>query len=653
MSNSYYQQVALRPLGNAETEELLTSLVGADPTTETLRGRIVERTAGNPFYAEEIVRELVESGTLHGSPGAYRVAGDEVHWSIPATVQSILAARIDRLSDNEKVAIQTASVIGRKFGERLIEQISDLDRDALRSAFQGLTAKELVYEAAMYPEMEYVFAHPLTQEVAYTSQLAEARRRAHTRVAAVLRDASNDELGPGAAEVAQHLDHAGESLDAARWYANAARWFSARDNRAARGHLERAWELSSETPEDPQAEELRLRLCSDLIVQQLRGGVSPDRVASLFEEGREIALRRDDKSALALLYGRFAGAGLLSGQPLPVMYDYVAEAQRWAEISGNRGVMAFVLFTQCGRYAFTGKTDEGLEVIDNAIRFTQGDHRLGYEETGFCPVIRYFSLRSLILASAGRLADARQATADALRVGSAVIDDDPEGNVWTNGIFTAISELSGDGEEEALTRALQAAQDAERYGTTMFIVMSLTNLAVGYTLTGRAAEAIEVLERAMAIANETGTGLLYMPICHRSLSDARYIVNDMDGARESAETAASICAAAGIHRIDAFVRIAHARALLRIAHARALLATGERRDRQLAREALEAGLRCTREFLYRGHQPLLHEQLARVAAAEGDAEARDRELAEALRLYRENGADGHVQRLTAETNPQD
>jgi predicted ATPase len=177
MQKSYYQQLPLMPLGSEAIQELLRHLLGEDPSLSGLHDLIERRTRGNPFFIEEMVQSLVEVGSLAGQRGAYQLHGRVEELEIPATVQSILAARIDRLADHDKHVLQTASVIGKQFSEPILRRVMRLPD--LAASLNALQRAEFIYEEALYPEAEYAFKHPLTQEVAYRSQLQERRREVH------------------------------------------------------------------------------------------------------------------------------------------------------------------------------------------------------------------------------------------------------------------------------------------------------------------------------------------------------------------------------------------------------------------------------------------------------------------------------------------
>ncbi len=179
---TYYRQLRIDPLPPESAEALLELQLGEDPALNPLRRLLIERTEGNPLFLEESVRSLVETGVLVGERGAYRLGKDPMPIQVPATVQAILAARIDRLPSDDKQLLQTASVIGKDVPWALLLEVSELPEDDLRRALARLQAAELVYEAKLFPDLEYTFKHALTHEVAYGSLLQDRRRALHARI---------------------------------------------------------------------------------------------------------------------------------------------------------------------------------------------------------------------------------------------------------------------------------------------------------------------------------------------------------------------------------------------------------------------------------------------------------------------------------------
>src|SRR5499426_2707470 len=179
MSRSYYRQLPLLPLGREATEELLADLLGPDASLTGLSEKIHERTRGNPFFIEEVALSLVESGRLAGTKGAYRLVAPARELEIPGSVPAVLAARIDRMPEREKRLLQAASVIGKEVPEPLLDRVAGLPDAERTASLAALVQAEFLLETALYPEAEYAFKHPLTQEVAYASQLGARRAPNH------------------------------------------------------------------------------------------------------------------------------------------------------------------------------------------------------------------------------------------------------------------------------------------------------------------------------------------------------------------------------------------------------------------------------------------------------------------------------------------
>ena len=247
MRTSYYQPLPLAPLTPAATDALLQDLVGDDPSIAAVCTIVKERAEGNPFFVEEIVQSLVDQGVLvrehpartQGAPASgvrVRVARPVAEIRIPATVQSVLAARIDRLPESAKQVLQAAAVIGKRFSEPVlqlalgpalgtdgppIEQQPGATVD-LAQALRTLQDADLIHSEPSTVPVEYAFKHALTQEVAYHSQLQETRARKHEAVARALEVVYAARLGEYAALVAHHWEAANKRYEARLWRRRAA-----------------------------------------------------------------------------------------------------------------------------------------------------------------------------------------------------------------------------------------------------------------------------------------------------------------------------------------------------------------------------------------------------------------------------------------------
>ena len=216
-SKTYYTQLRLDPLPPASAAEVLQALLGDDPSLAPLTPLLIARTAGNPFFLEESVRTLVETGVLVGEPGAYRLAQPLQNIQVPATVQAVLAARIDRLPPEAKRLLQTAAVIGTEVPYPLLTAIADLPDADLRRHLAHLQAAEFLYETRLFPELEHTFKHALTHEVAYGSLLQERRRALHARIVEILEALVGDQLNEQVERLAHHALR-GEVCDKALTY---------------------------------------------------------------------------------------------------------------------------------------------------------------------------------------------------------------------------------------------------------------------------------------------------------------------------------------------------------------------------------------------------------------------------------------------------
>jgi class 3 adenylate cyclase/tetratricopeptide (TPR) repeat protein len=321
-SKTYYTQLRLDPLPAASTAEFLTALLGDDPSLAPLKQLLIERTGGNPFFLEETVRTLVETGALVGTTGAYRPVQAVPSLQVPATVQAVLAARIDRLPLDAKHLLQTTAVIGMEVSFPLLHAIAELPEEVLHRCLAQLQEAEFLYETRLFPEHEYTFKHALTHEVAYSGLLQERRRVLHARNVEILEAFARERMaevaaGPSPEQVERLAHHAlrGEVWDKALAYfrqaGEKALWRSA--SREAAGHFEQALSTLPHLPEQratlEQAIDLRLALRSALIPF---GDLA--RILGYMREAEALAVTLDDQRRLGevlsflTLYFRFMGA---------------------------------------------------------------------------------------------------------------------------------------------------------------------------------------------------------------------------------------------------------------------------------------------------------------------------------------------------------
>jgi class 3 adenylate cyclase/tetratricopeptide (TPR) repeat protein len=201
---TYYTQFSMQPLSPNTADELLVNLIGDDQSVRVLRQILIRQTAGNPFFLEEIVRALIESGSLVGDHAGYRTSITPERISIPASVHAVLAARIDRLSAEGKRLLQACSVIGIDVPFGLLGEVAGMRAERLVTALRRLQAAEFLYETALYPEPRYSFKHALTHEVAYSGLLREHRASLHATVVMAIEKLNPDRLSEHVESLARH-----------------------------------------------------------------------------------------------------------------------------------------------------------------------------------------------------------------------------------------------------------------------------------------------------------------------------------------------------------------------------------------------------------------------------------------------------------------
>jgi len=281
---SHYQQIALGPLDAGATGELLSEWLGGDPSLAGLVERVVSETGGNPFCIEEVVQDQIDSGALVGSRGRFRLERPVASIRVPASVQSLLAARIDRLDEDAKRLLQTASVIGQEQAEGLLAEVAELEPEGLRGFVRTLVQSEFLHEQTLYPEIEYAFKHPLTREVAYKTLLGERRKEIHARVARCMEAQLGEDSDAQAATLAHHYEQGDLRLDAARWHERATLGIGMGATPESLFHAGKIVELLEGEPPSAVREEVMGHARAKLIYAASRSELPDAEVEELFEQ---------------------------------------------------------------------------------------------------------------------------------------------------------------------------------------------------------------------------------------------------------------------------------------------------------------------------------------------------------------------------------
>jgi class 3 adenylate cyclase len=363
------QTIALAPLSNSETAALVAQLLGPEPSVGRLSQTITDRAAGNPFFAEEIVRELAERGVIRGGRGAYLSTTEIAEVTVPATLQTTIAARIDRLDPKAKRTLSTAAVVGSRFDLELLTILG------IEPVVADLVAAQLIDQTRSTGQPEYVFQHPLIRVVAYEAQLKSDRAELHRRLAAAIEQREPDAADQNAALIAEHLDAAGDLHAAYGWHMRAATWATNRDIAAARLSWERARKIADAlAAEDPHRAAMRIAPRTMLCGSAFR--VREHVAGAHFDELRELCTAAGDKASLAI-----AMAGLVIDH---AHQDRIREASQlaseaWALVESVGDATLTVGLSSAAIYAKfeSAEWSDVLRWSQAAIDLADGDPSMG------------------------------------------------------------------------------------------------------------------------------------------------------------------------------------------------------------------------------------------------------------------------------------
>jgi class 3 adenylate cyclase/tetratricopeptide (TPR) repeat protein len=621
MSRSYYRQIPLAPLGAEAVRELLQDVLGSDESVRDLAAAIHVRTGGNPFFTEEVVRTLIESGQLAGERGSYCLVGPIDRLDVPPTVQALLAARIDRIGDLEKEVLQTAAVIGKEFTEPLLMRVCSRSGAEVQAALRTLKDAEFVYEQALYPVAEYAFKHPLTQEVALYSQLAERRKHTHATVAAALEADRADRLDENAALLAHHWEEAGDARTAVRWHRRAAEWAGLKDFWAAQAHWKRVLELTN-TDEGDDAVVLAVTACSRILQLGWRTGTSEEERERVFELGRSLAERVDDLAPLATLMVNYGGLKVVNQ---PNAYEFLKYAHEAVELADRSGVRAM----RCGTrnalmyaHRYRGAMEHCLAVCAEVEELADGDVNAGAEVMGYSALI---AARVVSAALHGASRGPQEFWRQISTVRSLCLEHGyPEMVTWLYLESTIFSRIEGEasGIEARAQEMLQLAHTQGLMGLDTALLMQCCARA----LAGEWGAVLESAETTLRDQQERRAGRFFTAMALDFVALALLEMGELEAARTRAAEGVAFVKSTGIFGYGGYVSVTLARALLELGEpAAAVEATLD----EYARDVEVSGLR-----LFEGP---IHQLRASLAEREGDRAARRQWLERARDLYTELG----------------
>ncbi len=523
------QTIALAPLSDPEIGALVAGLLGSDPSVGEVATMIVERSAGNPFFAEEMVRDLAERGVLQGLLGGYVSTVDVGEVSMPATVQATIAARIDRLDPAAKRTLGAASVVGAKISRDLLDTLD------VEPALDDLVRGQFLDQIAFTAHPEFVFHHPLIRAVAYESQLKSDRAELHRRLAAAIEQRDPASAEENAALIAEHLEAAGDLYDAFAWHMRAGAWSANRDIAAAQLTWERARRVADALPDD-EPNRLAMRIAPRTLLCGSAWRRFHDDNSARFEELRELCAQAGDKTSLAV--------GMAGRVFEHMHHDRIREASRLAsECMALVESLGDPMLTMELSVAATAAKIQAAE-WDDALRWSHtvielaDDHPAGANILLGSPVATAWVFRGVArwcLARSGWREDLDRAVAMTRTI-------DPVSHAIVIGYkYAAFAAGALAADDTALAEIGEALEVAERSSEDIALV--LVRLALGTTLVqhdsaDRRRRGFEVLAALRDVCVKERYGLNAVPSLEVSAALAKSASGDLDGAIEQVRNTA-------------------------------------------------------------------------------------------------------------------
>ena len=632
MQRSHYQKVALAPLSPDAIRELLAELIGTGPGTEGLAARVHAHTAGNPFFAEEVVQTLIESGQLEGSRGRYRLIGNVDELSVPPSVQAILRARMDRLGAREKRSLQAASVIGKDFAEPVLRAVCGLGEAELAAALASLRSAEFLHEVSMYPVAEYTFKHPLTQAVALDSLLSTQRRSLHAAVAGVLESQSRN-LDEDAALLATHWDSAGDVLSAARWHLRAADWIGARDVQETGRH---AWAVIRDLrsrEDELDATRLLALAAARLMNLGWRLGMVETEAAALYEDGKRWARSVGDAGVEARLAGGYAAVLVLTGD----IRGCVQRGLEFAELarqSADRELQVVELGWIAYPRLIMGRLDEVIARLAPAMSECERDPAIGTVFLGSSLYGFLLTWLAVVQFRRERL-DVAEASLERALTWSRSRGEKENEAFACGEAAGSLARYAGD-TTRSVAMGRRGLALAEELATPNARLTMMRGLAAALQAAGESAEAANVSLEWLELSKSKRIDIQNTPLALGILAEARTALGDVTSALIHATEAVDEA-----ERIGAGLLLPDALYSLAGAH----LANGNLDEADAALDRMEAAAAAMGAVNF---VPIVNRRRAGVLRRRGDPHGWERMLRVALEGFVERGATGHAGSVRAE-----
>jgi predicted ATPase/class 3 adenylate cyclase len=535
MQKSHYKQINMPPLASSQAQMLLRECCGDDASLALVGRNIIERTQGNPFFLEELVNAIAERGDFEGERGAYRLKGGLDSIPLPATVQAVIAARVDRLESAAKNVLEVASVFGREFELPILSRVAGIPPEELAEAMWQLRQAELVYDLPPYERGVHAFRHPLIQDVTYKSLLRERCKSIHAAVADAIQT-SKDFKEERAALLAYHFEEAGETLKAAQLNMRAAIWVGSSDPSQALRSWKKVRELLLDQPASQSNDYLRMMACGQIVNHSWREGTSAEDARAYYDEAKKLAIALGDVRANALInaaYGRI----LANGGSADEYVERIREAVAIAEPGSDESVKVILKAVLCHALRLSGKMSEALELNVEALNRAHEIVKFDRQTLGFDINTWLIAMRGQTLVMLGRGDEARPYLETVMK--------EPEET--TDPIHFAIPSLayvdlawSKSDPSIAQLHAARAFSFAAKSGNAYLRVYAQASRGLAHLVSGHYSAAIDDLTTALRFARSRKAGLENEARILADLANAYLLKGDRTNALNFADEAIAV-----------------------------------------------------------------------------------------------------------------
>jgi class 3 adenylate cyclase/tetratricopeptide (TPR) repeat protein len=550
----HYQQIRLEALAQESLAHLLQVLLGVDPQLGPVKEFLVERTGGNPFFVEEIVRTLVETKVLAGTRGQYQLAHAFSSVEVPATISAVLYARIDRLGEEQKRLLQEAAVIGKDVPFALLQALTEMPEQDLRVRLAGLQESEFLYESRLFPDLEYTFKHSLTRDVAYKSLVEKRVKPLHALVANALARLMAGRLDEYAESIAEHAEK-GELWEMAVEYLQRSgeKAFALYANTEAAEYFDRALEALAKLPVSrntlEKAVDLRFELRNALIAL-----CELERIRKCLEAVEPIVAGLGDKARSAHLASFKCNHHFLAAEQRRAIEVGEAGLRLASEI-GDRRVEGELLYRVGQSYHLLGDHRKAIALVQRSIAGTAERRERHRFELAVMPAVGSRLWLVSMLAECGDFKAGLRHARRAHEIAAAAKHPLSEVLGWL-----AVGHLlRRQGELDDAIDALEKGRAlSDRYALPMWRLRLVSSLGAAYACSRRLTEALEVTRQTLLDAERMRI-MVDQPILHVHLGEALLLAGRPDEAIVHGKRALDIALAHENRRDEPWARFLIAR----------------------------------------------------------------------------------------------